>query len=215
MKTDELIHKLSKDASVASRPPLLLWLAGTALGGAAVMAATVALLPISPFRADLLQRFLQARFLGETLLWLTTAAATFSVVYKLSIPGLWRRRDALWAVVPAGLFLLLFLSRPEPMGAGADWAREMDWVRGFCGPVIFWVGLSQAALMAWIVRKAAPTRLALAGFWIAFGSGAFGSFLMQFVCPKENFAHVALWHVTPVLVLAAAGAILGRKLLRW
>jgi hypothetical protein len=179
------------------------------------MAVTVAALPIPAFREDLLSRLAGPRFLGETLLWLATAAATFSLVYRLSIPGLWRRRDALRGLVPAALLALLVLVRPEPKGAGADWAREMDWYRGFCGPVIFWVGLGQAALMAWVVRKAAPTRLALAGFWIAFGSGAFGSFLMQFVCPKENFAHVVLWHVAPVFVLAAAGAVLGRRLLKW
>lgn len=214
MKTDDLIKRLAAEPP-ARKTPWGLWLAGAALGAPAAMTLVVLLLPMNPLRPDLPFRVLQPRFLGETLLWLAMASATFALVYRLSIPGLWRRRDALWALVPAVLLAAALLFRPEPKGAGADWMRELDWYRGLCGPMILWAGIVQAVLLAWVVRKAAPTRLAVAGFWIAFGSGAFGSFLMQFVCTKENFAHVVLWHAAPLAVLAAAGVLLGRKALRW
>lgn len=214
MKTDDLIEKLSQEPP-RPRPALGLWLAGASLGALAALAAVLFLLPVSAFRADLALQAGRLRFWGESFLWLSTSAAAFALMYRLSLPGAWRRRDLWWGLAPAGFLVLVLLCRGEAKGAAADWGREMDWYRGFCGPVILFVGIVQAGLLAWIVRQAAPTRLAAAGFWVAFGAGTLGSFLMQFVCHKENFAHVVFWHLGPVLILAAGGLLLGRKLLKW
>lgn len=214
MKTDELIQKLSAEPP-RPRPPLGLWLAGASLGAVAALAAVLFFLPVSPFRADLALQAGRPRFWGESFLWLSTSVAAFSLMYRLSLPGVWRRRDIAWGLFPAALLILALFCRGEAKGIAADWGRELDWYRGFCGPVILFVGILQAGLLAWVVRKAAPTRLAAAGFWIAFGAGSLGSFLMQFVCHKENFAHVVFWHLSPVLVLALGGALLGRKVLKW
>jgi hypothetical protein len=77
--------------------------------------------------------------------------------------------------------------------------------------------LSAPALFAalWALKGLAPTRLALAGAAAGLLSGALGALAYALHCPELAAPFLALWYSLGMLMPAAAGALLGRVLLRW
>jgi hypothetical protein len=79
------------------------------------------------------------------------------------------------------------------------------------------VGLSiaPAALMFYMLKKAAPMKAGTIGLLAAFAALAFAEVGVQFVCHKAFATHVIVWHFTPVIVLGLTGSLIGRALFRW
>jgi hypothetical protein len=77
------------------------------------------------------------------------------------------------------------------------------------------LGLPTAALLMWVVKEAAPTRLALAGASIGALSGGVGAVVYAMFCPIDSMAFVTIWYVVGIGVASALGAFVGVKLLRW
>ena len=69
------------------------------------------------------------------------------------------------------------------------------------------------ALLSLAIRRHAPVRPALNGAVIGFAAGACAWVAADLWCPVAYVPHLLLGHVLPVLVLAGAGALLGRTLL--
>jgi hypothetical protein len=138
------------------------------------------------------------------------------LVYRSSIPSRLKRGDqSLGLFALAGVAALLAIRLLRTGRIGGEFPGEMDLHRGQCGPIILTRGIiAGAGFFAW-ARRAAPTRQGLTGLWIAVSAGCLGSFAMQLVCAHDNALHVWIWHVTPVVLLAGAGTVLGGKLLRW
>jgi hypothetical protein len=61
----------------------------------------------------------------------------------------------------------------------------------------------------------APTRLRLAGAAAGLFSGAVGAVVYCFHCPELDAPFIAFWYLLGILIPAAAGALLGPRLLRW
>lgn len=67
----------------------------------------------------------------------------------------------------------------------------------------------------WAMRDLAPTRLRVAGAAAGLFSGAVGAVVYCFHCTELDAPFVAFWYLLGMLIPAAAGALLGPKLLRW
>ncbi len=211
MKTEDIIRRLSRDLRPLSpRRFYLSALLAAVLGTAGLLALSYL---IFPARSDLSFRLFTFRFSGETILCLLSFFVSATLAYRSAVPGLMRTRQQVWGT---GIFLLLLaviLFKVSPQFS--DWKGEMDFYRGRCGPLIFILGSLEGALFVILARWGAPTNPALTGAWIAAAGGALGLFVMQFVCPFENFPHLLIWHALPCLLLLGVGLKAGPRLLRW
>lgn len=77
------------------------------------------------------------------------------------------------------------------------------------------LSLPACALAVWALRGLAPTRLRLAGFVAGLFSGSVGALGYALFCPESSPAFVAIWYSLGMVAPAAAGALLGPRLLRW
>ncbi len=70
------------------------------------------------------------------------------------------------------------------------------------------------AVIAW-QRRLAPTMPRRAGAAGGFAAGAIGALVYTLHCPELEAPFLGLWYVLGMLAPAAAGALLGPRLLRW
>lgn len=67
----------------------------------------------------------------------------------------------------------------------------------------------------WLTARALPTRAPLAGLLAGAGAGATADGLLHLLCPISDLGHVLVWHLGAIVLLAAAGAVLGAGWDRW
>lgn len=70
-----------------------------------------------------------------------------------------------------------------------------------------------AALLRFAPRFV-PSRPGLAGGALGAAAGAWAAVVVEAWCPLAGLAHLAVGHLLPLVLLVAAGALLGRRLLR-
>ena len=69
--------------------------------------------------------------------------------------------------------------------------------------------------LLWAMTGLAPTRLALAGGCAGLLAGSIGALIYALHCTEMAAPFLATWYVAGMLLPAAAGALLGPRLLRW
>ena len=67
----------------------------------------------------------------------------------------------------------------------------------------------------WAVRGMAPTRLRLTGAIAGLLAGATATMVYCLHCPEMGVPFWAVWYFLGILIPAAAGLLLGPRLLRW
>jgi hypothetical protein len=213
MKTDALIDRLAEGVPPvspnAAPRALMLGLSAGALVSFALMLAWLGLRP------DL------AHAVATEAYWIkfayTLAFALFGVwtLERLSRPGAAWSAQALLELVPFALVVLLAVlewrdAAPEEhrrllMGASAN----------VCPWRILILALPVFAGTFWGLRRLAPTRPMLAGAAAGLAAGALGAWIYAFHCDESAAPFVALWYTLGIAAVGAAGAALGRFLLRW
>lgn len=71
------------------------------------------------------------------------------------------------------------------------------------------------ATLLLLKRHATVTRLSWCGAMALLSAGSIGHTTMRLITDVDNLSNVVVWCYTPALILAAAGALLCRKLLYW
>ena len=66
-----------------------------------------------------------------------------------------------------------------------------------------------------MLRRAAPLRQAWTGALATLAAAALGAAATQVLCPIDDPAHQLVGHVLPVILLAIAGTIAGRRAFDW
>jgi hypothetical protein len=211
MKTDELIAALARGVEPERRTH---WLKRLALTLAAGFAAAALLVVIGVgVRPDigvaLLPVLLKAGFSAAA------AAIVLPLVARLMRPG----RPLGWRIGAAILFFALCaLAVIVALLGQAPEDRMQAWMGGgfpWCLVFIPLLAIPCAALLVWLMRAFAPTRLTLTGAAIGAVSGAIGAMAYAMYCPVDSVAFVATWYALAIAVCAALGAVIGAKLLRW
>jgi hypothetical protein len=155
--------------------------------------------------------------------------------------ALWMKWGYGFAVSGIALWLCLRLARPErvsgrlllvlaiPALVLAAWAlqelaitpadtRVRVWL-GKSAPLCPWmIGALSVPLFAgvlWAFRRFAPTHPRLAGLSSGALSGAVAVLLYAIHCSETAVSFVATWYTLGMLLPAAAGVIIGPRLLRW
>lgn len=209
--TDELARRLAQEAGRAGsrRLPLAVALPGAA--AAAFLAALAVVLAAAGARPDFPFIVASWIYLFKATAMLLLAGGALALVRAAAIPGMAPR--PLWALGPAALFLCV---NALADGSGLPLSGVRPPFSAFiCVGTIVLASLPGLALALAGIRRGAPTRLRQAGFFAGLLAGALGALGYTVACVNDGAAFVALWYGTAALIVAAVGAAVGPRALRW
>jgi len=212
MKTDQLIARLAADAPPRRpSPALVLALAGAA---ACLCAAGAMLLTIGP-RPDIATAAGTWRFDMKLVVTLTLAATAFLLLRRAIYPeGL--ERAPLWSMLAAPAMLLAAAGLELALVPAANWSVKAvgtNWWH--CLTLVPAFGILPLAIGLWAIRQGAPTRPALSGFLAGLFAGGVAAGAYAANCPDDSPLFVLAWYPIGILGLGIAGALAGRRVLRW
>ncbi|MCA1323563.1 NrsF family protein [Herbaspirillum sp. alder98] len=213
MKTEDLISMMASGvAPVERRLPRRQMALALALGG---LGSLLLMLKIYGLRPDL------AVMLGVPLFWIklafpiTLAVGTMLVLRRLVRPGL--RVGARWAGI--GLPTLAVWVGGALVLASAPVAQRLPLLMGIswrsCPLNIALLSIPLFIGIFWVVRNMAPTRLRLTGTVAGLLAGATATMVYCLHCPEMAVPFWGIWYFLGILIPAAAGSLLGPRLLRW
>jgi hypothetical protein len=114
--------------------------------------------------------------------------------------------SAIAPVVLAWILMLVFYMQPPHV------APPMH-VHLVCCAMGIAFAAAPLGAMLWIRRGTDPVHPAATGATLGSAAGAWGGLLIHLHCPYVDPAHVVAGHVLPIVLLAIAGALAGRRLL--
>jgi hypothetical protein len=211
VKTSHLIDVLSRGAGVAPRGVVGRRL-GLALAIGLAVSAGVSVLGLG-VNPDLPGMGAALALKLAYVAGLTASAAWLAA--RLACPGApWLRAAATVILVIAGMCVPALIAW---MRAGAAQHGELLFGQSWASCPWRVAALSSPALLMgfWAIRGLAPTRLRLAGAAAGLTAGGLGAFGYTLHCPEVSPVFVLTWYTLGMLVPAAAGALLGPRLLRW
>jgi len=211
VKTDHLIDALARGAGQAEKPRWGGKLAITVIVGLLVAAVLVAIgLGVRPDIGAARMPVMMKAMFGAL-----AAAVVLPIAVQLMQPGrpLGWRIGAVFvflAICAGAIFIALMGEMPE-----RRWEAWMGGAVPWCVVLIPVLGAPTSALLLWLMRAFAPTRLALLGAAIGAFSGGVGAMAYAMYCPTDSVAFVVTWYVLGIAVSAALGAVVGARVLRW
>jgi len=119
---------------------------------------------------------------------------------------------ALYALSPAVLLLacgVIFDPTGFPIMGRTDTAVAI------CVGRILFLSLPAMMLTFVFMRKSAPTQPLFAGAVVGMLSGSVGALAYALACRNDGTAFVAIWYAAAYAIMAAVGAIVGHRVLRW
>ena len=213
MKTDDLVSLLATGAGRVERHAApRRYAAAIAVG---VVAAALLMLGLLGVRPDLADATQLPMFWAKIGYVGSLAVASLLAVVRLSLPGAHLDRVLIALAVPVvamwalAAYVLADAAPGERMGLvlGATWA--------VCPFLIAMLSVPMFAATLWVMRSLAPTRLPLAGAAAGLLSGTIGGMVYCLHCPEMAAPFIGTWYLIGMLIPAAAGALLGPRLLRW
>ncbi|MDP3619461.1 MAG: DUF1109 domain-containing protein [Ramlibacter sp.] len=213
MKTPELIAGLAADASPV-RPAQADRRFHLKLGIGALLTFAAVLVLMGP-RDDLDTASSLPMFWLKLLFPASLALAALVGLNRLGHPGIRLGRVPAAVLLAVGLLwsVAAFVLLDAPAGERLPLVLGQSWLA--CSAGIALVSVPAFALAFLAIRELAPTRLSLAGAAAGLFAGAAGACAYALHCAEMQAPFLAVWYVLGMLVPMAAGAILGRRLLRW
>jgi hypothetical protein len=211
MKTDDLIAALARGEAAEKRMDMRLRLMLT-LGAGLLLAAALTLIFLHA-RPDIGAAVLPV--LAKASFAAAAAAVTLPLAARLMRPG----RPLGWRVAAVFVFAgLCALAALVALLGHAPEERMKAWTGGVFPWCLLFVPLlasPAAALLVWLARALAPTRLTLTGAAIGALAGGVGAMAYSMYCPVDSIAFVTTWYALAIALCAAIGAIIGARILRW
>ena len=213
MKTNDLVLMLATGAAAVD-PNVAARRYATALifGAAGAVLLMVMLLGV---RSDLAHAMHLPMFWIKFGFVAAMAAASLLLVLRLSRPG--RQLDKAPAALVAPVLSMWILATVVLINAdplqrtslllGDTWA--------VCPFLIAMLSVPVFGSTIWAMRGLAPTRLRLAGAAAGLLAGTTGALVYCIHCPEMEAPFLGFWYLLGMLIPTAAGAVSGRRLLRW
>jgi hypothetical protein len=144
-------------------------------------------------------------------------AYTGSLVLGTSVVALYAATpgaspSALYALLPAVILLatgVIFDPTAFPIMGRTNTAVA------FCVSSILFLSLPAMILTFLVMRKGAPTRPVIAGAVTGLLSASVGAMAYTLACKNDGTAFVAIWYTVACVIMAAVGAVVGYRVLRW
>jgi hypothetical protein len=213
MKTDDLVALLANRVdAVDSRIAVRRYLIAIAVGGAAAIGLTVAVLGLNP---GLGRAAAVPMFWVREIFCLALGVLGLMAVTRLARPGMPLGRVSASIAIPVVVMWLLAAIAL----AGAPAPGRLPLLLGrsarVCPFLIAFVASPLFAAFIVALRGFAPTRLRLAGAAGGFAAGSLGALAYTLHCPELAAPFLAVWYLLGILIPTALGAWLGPQLLRW
>jgi hypothetical protein len=211
MKTSTLVDLLASDQRREVAPGSLLL---RALLPAGILSGVLMWLLIG-VRPDLGDAFHTPRFdvklMLNVALWLAATGLLLRLARPVDRTGIWP--TLLWLVPLAlltGVCIELFLLPREQWWAVAQGSNST-----WCLRIIPSLALAPLVASLWVLRRAAPSRPALAGATAGLMCAGMAGTLYGLHCPDDSPLFVGIWYVLATAIVTLAGALCGARLLRW
>jgi hypothetical protein len=212
MKTADLVKLLAEDAPPARAGVLAPRLLAAALAAALVSAALlVTWLGLRPMH----EAMLSPSFWMKGAYTVLFAASGLAAAARLGRPG-GRLGAAVWIALAAVLWLAMLAMMETMRTPVSGMARLwLGWTWNVCPLRILALAAPVFAAVLWLMRRMAPTRLALAGAAAGLFAGGVGATVYGLYCEETAAAFVVVWYSLGMAACAALGAVIGTRLLRW
>jgi hypothetical protein len=212
MKTDDLIALLADDLKPARRGMVARWLLlGLVIG--AGLSTLLMMTTIGP-RPDLHAAMQLKAFWVKFIYTLALAGLGFALVARQSRAGQDSRKLAMALAAPvAALMVLAAIQLSAPYADTAALVMGNTWM--VCPWLILMLSLPLTLCLLLVMRRLAPTRLAMAGAAAGLLSGAIAATIYGFHCPEMAAPFLLIWYTLGIAFSAGFGAVLGSRLLAW
>lgn len=213
MKTDDLIRAIVADNKTVHRP------VGRTVTLAIAAGAIVAAVLFSAFigaRADFWWSIVHSpRFIFKFVFTLAIAVPAYLIVRLLARPDANPRRlFALLLIAPLGLAAAVLAEMwVVPRSHWAVYAIGSNAMT--CMKLIPLLSLAPLAAVLYALRQGAPANPALAGAMGGLLSAAIAATLYASRCIDDSPLFVSIWYLIAIALVAAAGALIGARLLKW
>jgi hypothetical protein len=206
--TDDLIRSLASTAGTRRSASLR---AAFAVAGAASLACALLLVfSVIGIRHDFADMAVRLPFAFKLVYTGSLVIGTFVVALYAARPG--ASAAALYALSPTVILLALgviFDPTAFPVMGRTSTAAV------FCVSSIVLLSLPAMILAFGVMRKGAPTQPLFAGAVIGLFSASVGAMAYTLACKNDGTAFVAIWYTAACAIMAFAGAMVGRRVLRW
>jgi hypothetical protein len=203
--TDALIHDLSASLlPVRRRRPGLEALALAALGG-----AELALVLLFRMRPDLGQVILSPLMVWKIGSLALLAAASITLALRSFAPTAKLRHGLVLLPVLALLTLAAGAFVTGGADAGRPLAERLAPAHGLiCVAAIVVLGLPMMALLAVLMRRAAPTRPAQSAWIAGLAASTAGALIFTACCPMNDPLYILVWYSAAIALLTIAARVL-------
>ncbi|MFC7396911.1 NrsF family protein [Chelatococcus sp. GCM10030263] len=211
--TDDLITRLAADLKPLRRTALLERLA-LVITAALVVSAVLMWIWLG-LRPDMAEATNTAIFWIKSAYTLILGLFGVWAIERLGRPGTRGRVPLLGALI---CFVVVSVAAALNYMSAPAHAREEMLMGGTASVCPLYVmALSTPFLVAALafMRRLAPTSPTWAGAAAGLASGALGAWVYSFHCTEQGLPFLASWYSLGIAAVAAIGALLGRRLLRW
>ena len=206
--TDDLIRSLARAAGTRRSASLKAAFAVT--GAASLACALLLVFSVFGIRQDFADMAVRMPFAFKVAYSGALVAGASVVALYAATPG--ASATALYALSPAVLLLacgVIFDPTGFPIMGRTDTAVAI------CVGRILFLSLPAMMLTFVFMRRSAPTQPLFAGAVVGMLSGSVGALAYALACRNDGTAFVAIWYAAACAIMAAVGAIVGHRVLRW
>ncbi len=211
MNTEQFIQTLSADSRMERRVDrtlsVALILSGLVTGGL--------FLAVFGIRPDIATAITGSDVLLKQIFPWVVALVGLGIVLRLSRPGA-SPGNWIWALLAVPAVILLAVGYEMTLVSPELWARTaMGHSATICLTTIPLLALPIAAAGFWVLRDGAPTKPALCGAAAGLMAGGLAAAMYAFFCTDDSPMFFGIWYVAGIGIVTLAGAVAGRKLLKW
>jgi len=206
--TDDLIRSLASAAG--TRRSASLQAAFAVTGAASLACALLLVFSVIGIRQDFAAMAVRMPFAFKVVYTGALVVGASVVALYAATPG--ASATALYALSPAVILLALGVIF-DPTGFPIMGRTNTAFV--FCLRDILFLSLPAMILTFVFMRKGAPTQPLFAGAVIGMLSASVGALAFTLACKNDSTAFVAIWYAAACAIMAAIGAIVGHRVLRW
>lgn len=211
MKTDDLITLMTHDAPVGMRYGRALMLA---LGAGIVISAVLLVVTVG-LRHNMASVFETARVLFKIVVTLVLAVLAARLAMRIGRPGAETRLPALLLGVPLAMVAAAVVMELVALPSDSWRASLVGRNALFCLFFVPILSLAPFAGLFWALKKGAPQNPTAAGAAAGLAASAIAAAIYAWHCPDDSPLFLATWYTTAIVAVTAAGALLGRRWLRW
>ncbi|WP_370678144.1 NrsF family protein [Pleomorphomonas sp. PLEO] len=211
MQTDDLINLLAKDARTSVRFGHV-FLIALVIG---VVISALLLLSTLGIRKNMVEAIETPRVMFKLGLTLLLAITSTRLAFLIGKPGVSLRAAALALLLPLTA-LLIGIAAELFVVPRAAWGTSLEGhFSSFCLVFVPMLSIAPLAAILYSVRQGAPESPGKAGAVAGLAASGIAAAIYAWHCPDDSPLFLATWYALGILVVTAAGFLLGRRVLRW